>query len=136
MNNNFNLAFDLALKHHTDQLYGDRPYICHLNDVAASLEKESSAHKCVAYLHDILEDTDCTAEDLARYFDEDIVDAVIAITKVKGESYQDYIQKVKSNDLALDVKIQDTLCNLNESVKGKQWNRVRKYSKQLFLLVE
>lgn len=135
MKDDFFVAYGIAQKHHAGQLYGNHDYMYHLEAVADRIKNETDSHLCVAYLHDIIEDTDYTVEELASVFDKSIVDAVIAITKVKGEDYLDYLCRVADNKLAWDVKIADTLCNLNESVKGKQWGRVRKYNKQLGLLV-
>lgn len=90
----------------------------------------------VAYLHDILEDTTYTEEQLRATFPEEIADAVVAITKVEGEVYAEYIAKVKANALAHKVKIHDTLCNLTESVRKMQKGRIMKYTTQLQLLVE
>lgn len=65
-----------------------------------------------------------------------MADAVVSVTKIKGESYKDYIKRVRANDLALKVKIADTLCNLEESVKIRDMKRIKKYTKQLELLCE
>jgi (p)ppGpp synthase/HD superfamily hydrolase len=122
-----------------DQLYGDKPYIYHLDCVAISAlegcDGDYSDVLCaVAYLHDILEDTKYTEEYLRLEFPEEVADAVVAITKVKGEKYFVYIQKVATNKLAHKVKMHDTLCNLTESLNTEQWRRVEKYSEQLRLL--
>ena len=128
------VAINLSEKYHEGQKYGIKPYTYHLQAVAESVGDDPTM-KVIAWLHDILEDTECTEAELRAVFSSKIVDAVVAMTKIEGEEYSDYIERVKSNPLAQDVKIHDTLCNLTESVKTNQWGRVRKYTKQLTLLV-
>jgi (p)ppGpp synthase/HD superfamily hydrolase len=125
-----------AFKKHAGQMYGEEGYDYHLNMVAGSVcdAGESESVIAVAYLHDIIEDTDVTDGDLINLFGYEIADAVMALTKVKGEKYSQYLDKVAANQTALTVKMHDTLSNLRESVKTRQWGRVKKYSEQLKLL--
>lgn len=67
----------------------------------------------VAMLHDIIEDTETTLEDLKYQFSQEILDAVDHITRRKGESYADYIGRVSVNDLSRAVKIADLQDNMN-----------------------
>lgn len=132
------IAHDMALEYHAGQKYGVHSYFYHLDQVAMSVgvDIKDYKHTIVAYLHDILEDTECTEQILRENFSADIVDAVVAITKVKGENYFTYIYRVSRNKIAHTVKIHDTLCNLTESVKTGQWRRVDKYANQLSLLAK
>lgn len=129
-------ACELARSAHEGQMYGERPYYEHLAAVVDSVFdfKEDDEHICVAWLHDILEDTAITEYDLILIFGYKIADAVVALTKVKGEKYSEYLDKVAANEIALTVKLHDTYCNLSESLKTQQWGRVRKYSAQMKLL--
>lgn len=90
----------------------------------------------VAYLHDIVEDTDMTLYDLlvVHRFSQDIVDAVDAITKQPNETRKQYLVRCKQNNIAHKVKIADTLANLDASVSSCDAWRVEKYSKQLIEL--
>ena len=65
-----------------------------------------------------------------------VVSALVAISKVEGESYEDYIKKVRSNPDATFVKKHDTLCNLTQSLREGNSKRIKKYAKQLLLLEE
>lgn len=129
-------ALILAKSKHCGQMYGEHEYAYHLKQVAASVyeAQADSIHVSVAYLHDILEDTDTTVEMLREWFPASVVDAVVALTKIKGEKYSEYLDKVAANKIALVVKMHDTLCNLTESLRTEQWGRVRKYSEQMKLL--
>ena len=68
----------------------------------------SDEEKAVAYLHDVIEDTELTLEDLCEYgFSEEVLKAVDVITKKKGQDYQTYLNSVKENKLARVVKLAD-----------------------------
>lgn len=87
------------------------PYIFHVAHVAEQMDDEYST--CVALLHDTLEDTDVTEENLRRLFPDEIVDAVVAMTHRRHESYESYIARIKENELAVKVKLADLQHNLD-----------------------
>ncbi len=67
----------------------------------------------VAIIHDTIEDTQATISDLHTLgIDQEIIDAVDAISKRENEEYTDYLRRVKANDLAKTVKIVDLRDNL------------------------
>ena len=109
----FREALVFAAKAHAGQKRRNgSPYIIH--PIRVSQEVKDEVEKVVALLHDVLEDTPCTESDLAHFGDE-VVDAVKAITHRKGESYADYIVRVKANKIATAVKIADISDNLSDS---------------------
>lgn len=114
------------------------PYIFHVAHVAEQMDDEYST--CVALLHDTLEDTDLTEENLRSLFPDVIVDAIVAITHKKNELYEQYIERVKSNELATKVKLADLQHNLDESRlfgTGVEMSRKReKYINALRILSE
>lgn len=121
-------------KAHGDQQYGALPYVCHLNDVATMSyhRGNDTLYAKVAYGHDLLEDTDVTAQQLQDLgVDSRIIDAIVALTKVNGESYKTYLDKVAANPIALEIKKCDTMCNLIQSFKEGNNYRILKYTKQL-----
>ena len=82
------------------------PYIFHPLRVMLTVTSETA--KTVAVLHDVLEDTKYTPADfITMGFDGEILGAVQAITKVKGESYEHYLKRVKGNPIAREVKVAD-----------------------------
>ena len=102
---NLQKAIDLANEKHADQYdkLGD-PYVEHLRRVAQRLRTDTE--KTVAWLHDILEDTDMTADDLAAAgFPDEVVEAVIALTKREGETYEDFIRRAAVHPVADRVKL-------------------------------
>lgn len=97
----------LAHKDQTDKQ--GKPYIEHVERVVARLDDPEA--KVVAWLHDVVEDTPVTLEQLSVLFRPEIVAAVAAITHPKSEPHTEYIQRVKANPLARQVKIADSLDN-------------------------
>jgi (p)ppGpp synthase/HD superfamily hydrolase len=125
------LANLFAENAHRDQFRRDgvTPYVTHPQAVA---EMVSERAKPVALLHDVLEDSDFYTEEILRqYFSDEIVAAVVAITRKAGDLYDDYIARVMSNELAREVKIADITHNLNSSPSAKN---IEKYKKALAIL--
>lgn len=139
MSTEFTRARALAEHHHYGQMYGEKPYMYHIDSVIASVKAKWGVYNttilAVAALHDIIEDTDVTEGYLLQHFSKDIVRPVVALTKLDGEDYAMYIERVKGSHYSKEVKVHDTLCNLTESVMADSKSRVRKYTTQLQMLV-
>ena len=87
----------------------------------------SKKEKTVAYLHDIVEDTEITLSDLYELeFPSDIVEAVELLTRIQNIDYQDYLNKIKGKKLAKSVKISD----LKHNSDLKRLKNVTKYDKK------
>jgi len=131
-------AFKISYMAHKGQMdKGGAPYYLHPIFVALNMETEDQ--KIVALLHDVVEDTEITLDDLRQEgFSENIVEAVDAITK-KGEAYEVYLQKVKANALARAVKIGDLKHNSDitriKNPTEKDIKRIEKYKKSLDYLL-
>ena len=87
-------------------------------------------------LHDVVEDTDVTVNDLKEAgFSDEVVSAVSTITKKAGEDYKEYLNRVKQNPIALRVKIADMEHNSDISripnPTEKDLNRLEKYKIRL-----
>lgn len=107
-------AYELASIAHMGQKYGDEPYIHHPARVANRMDQYDESGISVSYLHDVVEDTRFTLDDLRRNgFNDEILEAVDAITRRKGEKYFDYIRRLSSNPIAKRVKIADLQENLS-----------------------
>ena len=117
MNKEFNLfvkAINYATEKHAGQFRLDgKPYITHPLEVASSVDDYRS--KTVAILHDVLEDTNTTYEELNKEFGADISIPVFILTKSDKLDYEDYIMKIKfsNNDIVTSVKIADLKHNLS-----------------------
>lgn len=100
------IAKEIATIAHKGQFdKAGKPYVNHLEAVASKLK--SAEEKTVAWLHDVLEDTDYTEAQLTMFFSPRIVEAVVALTKRRGESYEDYLRRIAQNPLAVQVKLAD-----------------------------
>jgi hypothetical protein len=84
-----------------------KPYVEHLARVARPFSYPAfPVAEAVAWLHDVVEDTDCTLTDLEELgFSDEIVTAVQAITQDKGEPLEDYWLRVRANPIARAVKV-------------------------------
>lgn len=141
MNSDLNLAEQVALKFHAGQKYGeDEPYWHHLGFVVSIVKQMNPADDrlpVIGWLHDVLEDTECSGELLGLLFDGDIVDAVIAMTKgfyKTSETKDEYLIRCKANPLARQVKMADSFCNLQRSMQRVDLKRVQKYGSNLAFL--
>lgn len=78
-------------------------------------EEQYIEARCVALLHDVLEDSTVTVDDLRDQYHlpSSICDAVKVLTKTKGEDYGLYLQRVKANPISRLVKLADLLDNAN-----------------------
>lgn len=110
-----------------------KPYIGHLQAVVNNLVEPTEDMVAVAWLHDSVEDTETTFDDLIHYFGSPVAQAVDAITKRKGEIYADYLNRVKANPIARLVKIADLSHNMDLSrllkITEKDLERKAKYIK-------
>lgn len=103
----------IAEKHKGQTRLNGNPYIIH--PIRVSQEVSGDVAKTCALLHDTVEDTDATLQEIEDMFGNEVSVAVEALTHRKGESYEDYIKRVKQNPIATAVKIADISDNLADS---------------------
>ena len=131
-------AYEIAKKAHLGQIdKAGEDYIKHPEKVASFVN--SDEEKAIAYLHDVIEDTELTLEDLREYgFSEEVLKAVDVITKKKGQDYQTYLNSVKENKLARVVKLADLRHNSDLTrlidITEKDRERKEKYQKAIDFL--
>ena len=114
MRDKLHIAISLANLFHKGQIdKGGNPYILHPLAVMNSVD--TTEEKIVALLHDILEDTNCTEDVLLEYIPKHLFDAVILLTRQEGQTYNNYINNIKDNELARKVKIADIKHNMDLS---------------------
>jgi (p)ppGpp synthase/HD superfamily hydrolase len=145
------IARQIAVDNHKGQVRWDgTDYFLHCESVAFSFKEDQYAEMIVAYLHDIIEDTDITEEYLLDYFPSYIVNAIVLLTRVDhdGFDYNDYIDDIKYNKLARRVKMADLRDNIHDLIDTnaihlppyllnnpeKRSNKIKKYFKSLFIL--
>lgn len=135
---NYELALKIATEAHKGQVdKAGVPYINHPLTVASLVDTEEE--KIVALLHDTIEDTNITEQDLLNYgFSNKIVEAVKLLTHNKDVPYMDYVAKIKDNELARKVKIADLTHNSDLSrlkeITDKDKKRYNKYQNALLYL--
>jgi (p)ppGpp synthase/HD superfamily hydrolase len=112
-------AIQLARRAHEGQLdKSGRPYIAHPLRVMGQLKGEHE--RMAAVLHDVVEDTEVTLDDLtALGCPEDVLAAVAAISKHPGEPQADYLSRVMANPIALTVKRADIADNMSPDRLGR-----------------
>ena len=131
----FELALSIAKKAHEEQYdKAGVAYIKHPLFVASLVDTKEE--KAVALLHDVLEDSPYTAEELILAgLPETVVTAVQVLTKKKGQDYQQYLELVKSNPIARCVKLADLKHNSDLSrlatITEKDMERFEKYKKAI-----
>lgn len=136
-------ALDICFRAHKDQT--DKtgvPYVFHPFHVAECMRDEAST--VTALLHDVVEDTDYTFEQLqAEGFGENVIEALRLLTHKNGifseEDYLQYIVELKENPIARAVKIADLehnsdLTRFGSNITDKDIMRAAKYQKALVLL--
>ncbi|MBC7005290.1 bifunctional (p)ppGpp synthetase/guanosine-3',5'-bis(diphosphate) 3'-pyrophosphohydrolase [Photobacterium sp. BZF1] len=127
MNNRYLKARTLARAKHTGQMYGDVPYYIHLDAVSRLASPFGTDAMIVAQLHDVLEDTETTIDELAADFGFLVADAVGYMTDDKLESRQDRKHQINQRlaildtveeaaRIALIVKACDRLANVRASL--------------------
>lgn len=130
-------ARELAFSYHADQKYGDKPYFDHLKMVAntAILYSELIPREaledviCAAYLHDILEDTLCTQDEILRALNPRILLIVKLLTK-NSSNPEEYFNQVAQDDLAIFVKVCDRFANIACCIRDDNDDKLAKYKEQ------
>lgn len=126
-------ALRMAIDAHEGQKDLDgKPVILH--PLAVGLAGKDRQEMIAGFLHDVVEDTDVTFDDLLEQgVDEGIVDALRLLTHDKGTDYYDYVQRIidSGNPIALAVKRNDLTHNLQRGRAGGHWKQVQKHEKAL-----
>lgn len=124
-------ALELAVKAHRGQRdKAGMPYILH--PLTLMQQFEILEEKVVALLHDSVEDSDLTLDDLVEEgFSKTVVSAVDALTHRPDEGYTAYLHRVRRDDVARRVKLADLAHNMDlrriETVQTKDLERLKKY---------
>lgn len=135
-----NEAMKIAYRAHHGQVdKGGIPYIFHPYHLAEQMTDEYTT--CVALLHDVVEDTDVTLEELKAIFPTEVTDAIALMTHQVGVDYLEYVAAIRENPIARAVKLADIAHNSDESrledqngnaAALKRWQN--KYSRALEIL--
>lgn len=133
-------ALKLCFDAHKNQLdKSGLPYVFHPFHLAEQMETEETT--IVALLHDVVEDTDYTIEDLIKAgFNKSITDAITLMTHADDVDYMEYVRGIKENPIAKAVKLADLTHNSDltrlDIIDEKALRRVEKYKQAIALLTE
>lgn len=133
-------AMKLCFQAHKDQTdKSGIPYVFHPIHLAEQMTDEDTT--VVALLHDVVEDTDYTIEDLAAMgFNDRVLAAIRLMTHAEGVPYMDYVAKIKDNPIAKAVKLADLAHNSDltrlDVVDEYAKARAEKYAKAIRFLNE
>ncbi|AWF79477.1 hypothetical protein BTJ40_00770 [Microbulbifer sp. A4B17] len=119
-------ARSFAIQAHGDQRYGSFPYSVHLDEVAKIASEYGEEAEVIAYLHDVIEDTDVRAEEIEASFGEFVSRCVSILSDEPGETrkirksatYQKMSRVSGSEELALLVKAADRLANMRACLRS------------------
>ena len=127
-------AYEVAQLAHAGQTRDEgSPYIVHPVRVALSLVDELNSFSptlvCSALLHDVIEDSDVTRNDVVRMFDEEIAEIVCLLTKLEDVSLRDYLARIEgaAHTGAPIVKLCDRLDNLRSVMDTPRLEKKRRY---------
>ncbi len=106
-------AIEIAARAHAGQVQHDgSPYILHPLEVM--MQVKSLEAKMAAVLHDVIEDTAVTMEDLRKEgFSEKVLATVDLLTRKEGQDYLDYLKPIRQNAMALEIKLADLNHNID-----------------------
>ena len=132
------VAIRLAVEAHGATLGKDgTPYILH--PLRLMTRAQGYAEQIVAVLHDTVEDTDLTLEQLReKGFPDEIIAAVDALSRAESESYEAFIERIAQNPLATSVKLLDLYDNIDATrlpeLGDKELQRLAKYHRAILRL--
>ena len=124
-------AIALAVEAHRGQKEkAGQPYVLHVLRVMFRCETE--IERIVAVLHDVVEDTGRSFDDLRRLsYSEEILAALECVTKREGESYEQFVERAAQNPVARRVKLADLEDNMDlrrlPAVSQKDLDRLARY---------
>jgi (p)ppGpp synthase/HD superfamily hydrolase len=134
------LALQIALDAHRGQVdKGGTVYILHPLRLMHAMDND--IERVCALLHDVVEDSELTLEDLVQYgFPETLIEAVGLLTKTKQVTFDEYLDNIKQNPIAKKVKLADLRDNSRlERIKEpteKDLNRLVQYHRAIKILSE
>ena len=133
-------AVNLMFEAHKEQRdKSGLPYVFHPFHLAEQMEDETTT--VVALLHDVVEDSDYTLDDLRLMgFSEEVCEAVDLMTHREGVPYMEYVRRIKTNPVAVKVKLADLRHNSDmsrmEAPTERDLQRAEKYREAMRLLLD
>ena len=131
-------ARSFAIAAHGDQMYGEKPYIHHLEAVVEILEPYGKEAKLIGYLHDVAEDTHVSINEIKSVFGEFVGNCVAILTDESGatrkerkiKTYEKMSKVTGNEELALIVKAADRLANIEACVSDNNKSLLEMYKNE------
>lgn len=131
-------AMKLCFAAHKDQTdKSGVPYVFHPIHLAEQMDTEETV--IAALLHDVVEDTAYTVQDIADMgFSQQVIDALVLLTHDASIPYMEYVSRVKENEIAKAVKLADLKHNSDlsrlDEISEESLARMKKYGEAIALL--
>jgi hypothetical protein len=129
-------AIRIACSAHEGQRYGTGPYILH--PLRVMLTQHSIDNKIIAILHDVVEDSAITFEDLLLSgFPEIVINPLRILTRTRLDGYEFYIERCRGSSVATQIKIADLtdhLAHIESLPPDKKHSLRMRYTKALQVL--
>lgn len=132
------VALNLCFEAHRNQRdKNGMPYVFHPFHMAEQMKDEKTT--IVALLHDVVEDTDITLDDIRNMgFDNEVVAAIGLMTHVPDVPYMEYVAEIKKNPISKAVKLADLRHNSDttrlDNITDRDEKRLKKYAEAIQLL--
>jgi (p)ppGpp synthase/HD superfamily hydrolase len=129
-------ARDFAIQLHGGQLYGlDEPYSVHLDAVHSILVEAGFTGPILdaAYLHDVLEDTDCTLDELVNHFEGEVANLVWSVTgtgRNRAERNSSIASRLTIYTKGKDLKVADRIANLEAAIAKGNIEKLKMYTNE------
>ena len=131
-------ARNFAIAAHGNQKYGSHPYLVHLDAVAKIARPFGETAEVIAYLHDVVEDTEVSTKEVEEQFGKLVADAVAILTDQPGKDREERKSKTYAKmssvsgetEIALVVKAADRLANMRACVDGNDPKRLAMYKSE------
>lgn len=118
-------ARDFAIEKHGNQMYGDKPYVFHLDEVFnLSLHYNlPPIYQVAAYLHDLLEDQNIAKEEIVNNFGYEVYDLIFSVSgfgETRKDRALDIKNKLEINHNSINLKMIDRIANVKNSILNNQ----------------
>lgn len=122
---------DFAKDAHGSQMYGDKPYKYHLEKVTDNATKFGGSKEEIlaAWLHDVVEDTSVTKQQVAEKFGDEVAEIVYLVSNTGNK--EETFRRIRTNPKAVFVKLSDRLANVSEGEKNSKYRKEHKLFKEI-----